>query len=56
MVFGPGEERLLKAHAERLGLDLLIVFEVRAKRNPNDPNQPINDTSAKICCTVPSFW
>ncbi|HEV7279852.1 MAG TPA: hypothetical protein VGN57_06520 [Pirellulaceae bacterium] len=52
LLFGPGEPRLLKAHAERLGLDLLIVYDVRAKRNVDDPRQPINDTSFKILDVV----
>lgn len=48
VLFGPGEPRLLKAHAERLGLDLLIVYDVRVKRNLDDAKQPINDTSVKV--------
>lgn len=52
VLFGPGEARLVKAHAERLGLDLLVVYDVRARRNVDDPEQPINDTSLKIVDVV----
>lgn len=52
VLFGPGEPRLLKAHAERLGLDLLIVYDVRAKRNADNAEQTINDTSMKVIDVV----